>query len=62
MKAHNITIDINSLTTDQLEQLRAMTYYNGQMTETKEINDRIAFIEGWMTVKQEDAYREKWCY
>ena len=61
MKAHNITIDINTLTTDQLEQLRAMTCYNGQMTETKEINDRIAFIYGWMTEEQADAYREKWC-
>lgn len=61
MKSHNITIDINSLTTDQLEQLKAMTHYNGQMTETKEINDRIAFIYGWMTEEQADAYREKWC-
>lgn len=61
MKAHNITIDINTLTTDQLEQLKAMTYYNGQMRDTKEINDRIAFINGWMSEKQEDEYYKKWC-
>ncbi|MDD6477040.1 MAG: hypothetical protein PUF69_04835 [Eubacteriales bacterium] len=61
MKTHNITIDINTLTTEQLEQLKAMTYFNGQTTETKEINDRIAFIEGRMTEKQEDAYMSKWC-
>ena len=60
MKAHKITIDINQLNTTQLEQLKEMTYYNGQMQETKEINDRIAFIYGWMTEKQADAYREKW--
>lgn len=61
MKAHNITIDINQLNTTQLEQLKEMTYYNGQMQETKEINDRIAFIEGRMTEKQADAYMSKWC-
>lgn len=61
MKAHNITIDINTLTTDQLEQLKAMTHYNGQTKETKEINDRIAFIYGWMSAEQEDKYYEKWC-
>lgn len=61
MKAHNITIDINTLTADQLEQLRAMTCYNGQMRETKEINDRIAFIFGWMSEEQADEYYKKWC-
>lgn len=60
MKAHNITIDINTLNTTQLEQLKEMTHYNGQMQETKEINDMIAFIYGWMNEKQADAYREKW--
>lgn len=61
MKAHNITIDINTLTTDQLEQLKAMTYYNGQTKETKEINDRIGFLNGRMSADQEDKYYEKWC-
>ena len=37
-----------------------MTHYNGQMQETKEINDRIAFIYGWMPEKQADAYRKEW--
>lgn len=60
MKAHNITIDINQLNTTQLEQLKEMTYYNGQMQETKEINDRIAFIYGWMSEEQADAYRKEW--
>lgn len=60
MKAHKITIDINQLNTTQLEQLKEMTCYNGQMQETKEINDRIAFIYGWMTEKQADAYRKEW--
>jgi len=60
MKKHEITIDINQLNTTQLEQLRQMTHYNGQMQETKEINDRIAFIYGWMPKEQADAYRKEW--
>lgn len=60
MKKHEITIDINRLNVGQLEELKKMTYYNGQMQAAKEICDMIAFIQGWMSEELEDAYRKEW--
>lgn len=59
MKSHNITIDINKLTVDQLEQLRIMAYQNGQMNDCHAINERIAFLNGWMPAEREKEYYHK---
>lgn len=64
MKAQNITIDINRLTVEQLHQLRAMIAYSGDpdwAAKIAQINDREAFVEGWMSEANEKAYYEKWC-
>ena len=53
MKAQNMTIDINRLHTGELEQLRAMFYNMGMMKEAAQINDRISFLEGWMSETRE---------
>ena len=47
MTEFNITIDINKLNTEELELLKKITYAYGQMEETKNINNRIAFLKGW---------------
>lgn len=59
MKSHNITIDINKLTADQLEQLQTMAYQNGQMNDCHAINERIAFLNGWMSAEREKEYYHK---
>lgn len=56
-----MSIDINQLTTEQLESLRGMYYSLKMMDEVKQINERIAFLEGWMNEEQEDAYFAKYC-
>lgn len=64
MKAQNITIDINRLTAEELRQLAAMIYNSGDSNwaaKVAQINDREAFVEGWMTEANEKAYYEKWC-
>jgi hypothetical protein len=61
MKAQNMTIDINKLNTYELEQLRAMFFNLNMMDEVGQINDRIAFINGWMNEKQEKEYVNKYC-
>lgn len=55
MKKQLISIDTNQLDTDQLEQLAAMIYNTnaGSAQTVKQINDRIAFIKGWMSEKAE---------
>ena len=58
MKAQNITVDINRLSLDELYTLRSVIddpYIN------KQINDRIAFVAGWMHGKNEEEYYEKFC-
>lgn len=58
MRAQNITIDINVLDTDQLVTLAGMV---GDPNKVKQINERIAFIEGRMTREQEEKYFEEFC-
>ena len=61
MRAQNMTIDINKLNSGQLEQLRAMFFDLNDADACKQINDRLAFIRGWMSEKKEKEYREKYC-
>lgn len=42
---NNIKININELTTDELKALSKILYNHGYMTETKEVNNRIIWIE-----------------
>ena len=56
-----MTIDINKLDTMELEQLRAMFFNMNLMDEVKQINNRIAFLNGWMNEKQEEEYLNKYC-
>ncbi len=71
MKKQMIAIDINALNTDQLQCLADMMYYSNYLTDTgslaenleivNRINLRIAFLEGWMSEKQEAEYVAKYC-
>lgn len=64
MKRHDITIDINRLDVDQLEQLQAMLYntrQEGWANKCKAINDRTAFLNGWMCDRQAAEYRREFC-
>lgn len=59
MKAQNITVDINKLSIEQLEMLKQCI---SEPQIIKQINDREAFIKGWMSEKKEKEYAEKYCY
>lgn len=62
MKAHNITLDINRLNDTQLEQLAAMIDgTTNRPGAVKEINQRIAFLRGWMSEKDEADYLSAYC-
>ena len=61
MKAQNMTIDINKLNDTELEQLRGMFFNMNLMDEVKQINNRIAFLNGWMNENQEEEYLNKYC-
>lgn len=61
MKKREMKIDINKLNDKQLEQLAAMFYELGKTSETKEINNRISFLRGWMSEKVEEEYYEMYC-
>jgi hypothetical protein len=61
MKAQNMSIDINKLHTEHLEQLRAMFFELGDMEAVGQVQDRIAFIEGMMSEKMEKEYINKYC-
>ena len=56
-----MTVDINKLNDTELEQLRAMFFNMNLMDEVRQINNRIAFINGWMNEKQEEEYLNKYC-
>ena len=58
MKEQNITLDINKLSTTQLETLRTCV---DDPRLIKQINDRIAFVNGWMSEQMEKEYVEKFC-
>lgn len=60
-KAQNMTIDINKLNSEELEDLRAMFYNLQMMDEVGQINNRIAFLRGLMSEKQEKEYVAKYC-
>ena len=60
-KAQNMTIDINKLNSEELEDLRAMFYNLHMMDEVGQINNRIAFLRGLMSEKQEKEYVAKYC-
>lgn len=63
IKAQNITIDINRLSTNQLDQLAAMIHETnaGSARDVQTINNRVAFIEGWMSEKAEAEYFAAYC-
>ena len=63
MNAQYIKIDINRLHTGQLEQLAAMIHETnaGSARDVQTINNRIAFIEGWMSEKAEAEYFAAYC-
>lgn len=62
MKAQNITIDISKLNEEQLEQLATMLYTTNQSARTiKEVNDRHAFLAGWMSESVEANYCARFC-
>ena len=62
MKERYFKVDINKLDTDELEQLAAIFYRYGTAEETKQINDRIAFLNGWMTEEKEAEHLRLYCY
>jgi hypothetical protein len=61
MKPQNITIDINQLGSEALRALAGITYTIGDMDATKAINDRAAFVDGWMSEKEEAEYFARFC-
>ena len=61
MKERYFKIDINKLNDTELGQLAAMFYKYGTAEETKQINDRIAFVNGWMNEKQEAEHVRLFC-
>lgn len=61
MKRQEISIDINRLTVDQLNQIASMLYEYNDLKTCKTVNDRIAFIEGWMSDEQSMEYYKKYC-
>lgn len=60
-KEQNMTIDINKLNSEELEDLRGMFYNLHMMDEVGQINNRIAFLRGLMSEKQEKEYVAKYC-
>lgn len=61
MKERYFKIDINKLDDEELEQLAAMFYKYGSAEDTKQINDRIAFLNGWMTDEQIEEHIKLYC-
>ena len=61
MKEQLVTLDINCLTSEELEAVAAMLYYQNRMNEVKAVNDRIAFVNGWMNEKQSADYYATYC-
>ena len=61
MKAQNITVDINKMDTEELEVLASFFYHENEMNICKQINDRIAFLNGWMSKKKEEEYFNRYC-
>lgn len=63
MKAQNITIDINKLSVEQLEAVAEILYTTEftNIKKAKAVQNRIAFLNGWMSEKQEDEYIKEFC-
>lgn len=61
MRKREFAIDINRLNSDQLKQLAAMFYEQDKLNEVKEINERIAFLCGWMDEEQEKEHVKRFC-
>ena len=63
MKTQNITIDINRLSAEQLEQFAKIIYESGQndwANTIKQINNQESFVNGWMSEKAEKEHFEKY--
>lgn len=58
MKADNITINIANLNDEELEFLNRIhyKYHLDDMKGSKQLQDRIAFNNGWMSEKKEREY------
>ncbi|NBH61999.1 hypothetical protein D1155_10095 [Anaerotruncus sp. 80] len=63
MKAQNITIDINKLESEDLELLAQILYNTerSNVQKAKAVQNRLAFVKGWMSEKQEDEYIKEFC-
>lgn len=61
MKEQLVTLDINCLTVEELEAVAAMLYHQNRTNECKAVNDRIAFVNGWMNEKQSEDYYATYC-
>lgn len=62
MKRQDITVDINRLSGEQLEQLRDMLYYcEKDMRKVHQVNMRWMYIMGEMSPDQEKSYYEMYC-
>lgn len=61
MKEQLVTLDINRLTSEELEAVAAILYYQKRMDECKAVNDRIAFVNEWMNEKQAADYYATHC-
>lgn len=61
MKENNITIDINKLDTDKLQILMEICYKERNINDWKKVDERLAFLNGWMNDEQEKKHIEKYC-
>lgn len=58
MKAQNITIDINKLTDEELDMIQSILYRDDKsnIEQAKMVQERIAYLQGWMSKKKEAEY------
>ena len=58
-KERLISVDINRLNVEQLEQLRAMLKYTDRAA-CEAVNEMISWENGWMTIEHSAEYFEKY--
>lgn len=58
MKAQNITIDINKLNDEELDMIQSILYRDDKsnVEQAKMVQERIAYLQGWMSKKKEAEY------